>query len=133
MPINDPVPTPAPVTIGAIPWYKSPQYVTAMLVVMGALTTLYPKVAGVLHIDTPTGAAAAIEVIGAVVTLLGGAVSWVLRQISKLQPVTFTQTAAAVHPSTQAIIQTQTAMRQAGIPTSVELQAEIAKVETPPK
>jgi hypothetical protein len=124
--MTDTAVTPSPVTVGAIPWYKSPQYVTAMLVVMGAVTTLYPKASAVLHIDTPTGEAAAIELIGALVTLLGGSVSWVLRQINKTQPITLTQAEATAHPATQALIQTQSAMREAGIPTSVELQATIA-------
>jgi hypothetical protein len=123
--------TPAPVTAGAIPWYKSPIYIAAMTTVLGAIATLYPKAAAVIGINTPLGQTAFIELAGGLVTLAGGGVIWVMRQINKGQPITLTQAAANVHPSTIAVVETQAAMAQAGIPTAVTLQAQITKDAKP--
>jgi hypothetical protein len=131
-----PVPaTPAPVTAGAIPFYKSPIYLSAMGTVLGALTTLYPKAAAAIGINTPAGAAAFIELVGAGMTLAGGAIIWIVRQVTNLQRVTLTQKAANADPSTRAVVQVQAAMKAAGIPTAVELQKTIAasSVARPPE
>lgn len=117
--------TPAPVTAGAIPWYKSPIYVAALTTVLGAIATLYPKAAAVLGINTPLGQTAFIELAGGVVTLMGGAVIWLVRQLNKGQPITLTQASANTHPSTIAVVETQAAMREKGIPLAVELQKQI--------
>lgn len=123
-------PMPAPVTAGAIPFYKSPIYLSAMGTVLGALTTLYPKVAATLGINTTAGATAFIELVGAVMTLAGGGIIWIIRQVSKLQPVTLTAKAAAAAPATIAVVQTQQAMANAGIPTARALQASIEAAST---
>ena len=124
--MNAPDPaTPALVTAGAIPFYRSPVYLCAMGTVLGALTTLYPKVAAAIGITTPAGATAFIELVGAGMTLAGGAVIWIIRQISTLQPITLTQKGATDAPATLARVQTSVSMAQAGITPSGVLAAQI--------
>lgn len=109
--------TPTPVIVPAIPWYRSPIYNGALIVVLGAVTTLAPRAAAALHLDSLAGKEAAIEVIGAGLTLLGGAFIWALRQFSKIAPVTFDAKAAAEHINTKAVVATQAAMMASGVPT----------------
>lgn len=121
----DPVPqAPAPVTVGAIPWYKSKQYVLAMTIVAGGALAFFPKLNKMLSAAN-VSVLDFVEMIGAGITLLGGGIVWVLRQLGKIQPITLTAAAAAMHPSTLAVVQTQAAMAQAGIPTAVTLQTQI--------
>jgi hypothetical protein len=126
--VNAPNPVgPTPVVAPAIPWYKSPIYIAAMTTVLGAIATLYPKAAATIGINTPLGQTAFIELAGGLVTLAGGAVIWVMRQISKGQPITFTQAGANAHPNTQAVVQVQAEMKQAGIPTAASVAAQITQ------
>jgi hypothetical protein len=118
--------TPAPVTAGAIVWYKSPQYLLAMTVVVGGALAFFPKLSKLLSAANMSVVDFA-ELIGAGLTLVGGGVAWILRQIGKIQPITFTQKAADSDPSTIAVVQTQAKMAAAGIPTAVTLQAQITK------
>lgn len=130
---DDPV-APAPVTAGAIPWYKSPQYLLAMTIVVGGALAFFPKLNKALQ-SANVSVLDFVEMVGAGITLLGGAIVWLLRQISKLQPVTWTKAEAQRHPATQAVLQTQAAMAAVGIPTAVTLQKaiEAAPIVKPPE
>jgi len=118
---------PSPVTAGAIPWYQSAEQrkkiVTAVLVIAAML----PKSSSVSALGLDNA-----EVVAGYVTDAAGTAalaqllwSFIQRFRSKLQPLTFTKAAAAAHPSTVAVVATQAAMAQAGIPTAATLAASI--------
>jgi len=127
--VNTPNPVqpvqPAPVPTAATVWYKKPVYMIAMASIFASLTALYPKAAAVFHIDTPLGQAAAMELIGGLVTLLGGGILWLLTQFSKLHPVALTTATALTNPTTVALAQTQKRMDDAGIPHAAVLADQI--------
>lgn len=121
----NPVPVlPAPVTTGAIPWYKSAQEITNVTTALSAAIAIFPKIGQWLGItnlsDTGVLVTNAFGVAAFVVPLIGARVRWT----SKVQPLTGTASGAADHPATVAVKQVQAEMAQAGIDTAVVRQAK---------
>jgi hypothetical protein len=120
-----PAATPAPVTAGAIPWYKSPVQIGLVTTALSAAIALFPKLGTALGLTSPTAISDAVTSIFGVIAVVAPIIGSVMRARSKVQPLTLTQAGAAANSSTQAVVQTQAAMKQAGIPTAVETQAKI--------
>jgi hypothetical protein len=123
--MNSPDPaSPTPVTAGAIPFYRSPQYILAMSIVVGGACAFFPALGAILKKDQ-ISVLDFVEIIGAAIALLGGGAAWIIRQISKLQPITLTQKGATAAPATLARIETTIAMNEAGITPSGVRAAQI--------
>ena len=119
--MTTPTGTPLPVTAGAIPWYKSPTIISSISTIVSMLVVLAPKLSDALGLtasNVPVVVNTSFEVIAA----LSGVVAGISRARSTVQPVVSGPAAAAVHPSTVAVLETQAKMKAAGIPTSVEQQ-----------
>jgi hypothetical protein len=124
----DPVPaTPAPITIGAAPWWTSTDQKLKIATGVAVLVLAFPKSAlvaklGLSNPDQVTNYINAASVVAPLATLAWG---FIARIYSKIQPLTLTRAAAASNTATIAVVQTQALMRQHGIPTSVERQAQL--------
>lgn len=118
---------PLPVTAGAAPWWTSQQFKGLLATFVVALFTIgahwIPKLADVSYAQVLSWIGDVTEVLVA-----GGALlALIQRARSKSNPLTLTTQAAATHPATIAVVETQAAMKQAGIPTAVELQKTLVK------
>jgi hypothetical protein len=122
---------PSPVTAGALPWYKSPVYIFAAGVVLAALGNLFPKAKRLVEQAGFSSTEDVLQFIAAIVTLVSGVAIAVLRWWAKVQPLVWTRKQALEHPATVAVVETQKAMQQAGIPTAVTLQAQIQSTIQP--
>jgi|SRR5580693_4982404 hypothetical protein len=118
-------PTPAPVTAGALPWYRSPVYIGAVTTVLSTLLSLSPKAATAIGLNTPGSVSSAVEAVFQIVALGAGIFTALKRQTSASQPLTLTQKGADTNTATVAVVQTQTAMRAAGIPLASELKTQL--------
>jgi hypothetical protein len=138
-----PVPaTPAPITIGAAPWWTSTDQKLKIATGIAVLVLAFPKSAlvakwGLTNPDQVTNYINAASVVAPLATLAWG---FIARIYSKIQPLTLTRAAAASNTATIAVVHQQALMRQHGIPTSVELQAQLeasavsaATTVTPPQ
>jgi hypothetical protein len=129
--MNSPNPvTPSPVTAGAIPWYKSPQTIGLVTTFVSAAIALFPKVGQLLGMSSPGDVSNAVSTVFGFIAVAAPFIGTIVRAKSKEQPLTMTQAAADSHPATQAVIQTQAAMRADNIPTAVETQAKIEAAPT---
>src|ERR1700679_2364747 len=131
--MNAPIPTPTPVTAGAIAWYRSPQQIGLVTTAVSAAIALFPKLGQALGLSSATAVSDAVTNIFGVIALVAPVVGSFIRAKSKVQPLTLTQARANTNSDTVAVVQTQTAMKAAGIPTAVETQAKIdaAPIVTP--
>jgi hypothetical protein len=128
--MNSPAPvpaTPAPITVGAAPWWTSTDQKLKIATGVAVLVLAFPKSAlvakwGLSNPDQVTNYINAASVVAPLATLAWG---FIARIYSKIQPLTLTRAAAASNTATIAVVQTQAAMRQHGIPTSVERQAQL--------
>src|SRR5450631_180238 len=124
----DPAPaTPAPITIGAAPWWTSTDQKLKIATGIAVLVLAFPKSAlvaklGLSNPEQVTNYINAASVVAPLATLAWG---FVARIYSTIQPLTLTRAKAASNTATIAVLQTQAAMRQHGIPTSVERQAQL--------
>jgi hypothetical protein len=125
--------TPAPVTAGALVWYKSPQQIGLVTTAVSAAVALFPKLGQALGLSSASAVSDAVTNIFGVIAFVAPVVGSFVRSRSKIQPLTLTQNSADTNSSTVAVLQTQTKMRAAGIPTAVETQAKIeaAPIVTP--
>jgi hypothetical protein len=142
--MNSPAPvpaTPAPITVGAAPWWTSTDQKLKIATGIAVLVLAFPKSAlvaklGLSNPDQVTNYINAASVVAPLTTLAWG---FIARIYSKIQPLTLTRAAAASNTATIAVVQTQALMRQHGIPTSVERQAQLeasavsAATVTPPQ
>jgi hypothetical protein len=117
--------TPAPVTAGAIPWYKSPQQIGLVTTAVSAAVALFPKVGVWLGLSSPSEVANAVTNVFSFIAVVAPIVGSIVRANSKEQPLTLTASEATVHPATRAIVAVQAAMREAGIPTARAVQTQI--------
>lgn len=118
---------PMPATIGAIPWYQSTDQKLKVATGIAVLVLAFPKSAlvakfGLANPDQVTNYINAASVVAPFVPLTW---AFVARIFSKIQPLTWGAKSAAVHPATVAVLQTQAAMTQAGIPPTALVQARI--------
>jgi hypothetical protein len=93
----------------AIPWYKSPVYITLLVTLLTSLSMLFPKAALLLGLGSPEAIQKTAElVLGWVglgvtgLTAVASAFGLFKRKNSPLQPLTLTQKGADEHPATQA-------------------------------
>lgn len=133
----DPVPAPpAPVTAGALPWLQSTdqkrRLVTGVLMVAVYFAPRY-KILHELGLDDQTKVTGYVAMLAdfiadfspILIGLGGMALGAYQRARSKLQPLTWTKAAAASHPATIALVETQRRMEEKEIPTAVTLQQQI--------
>lgn len=126
--MNTPNPvTPKPVTAGAVPWYTSTTIISSISTIVSMLVVLAPKLSDALGL-TASNVPAVVNTTFEVIAAISGVVAGISRARSPVQPVVSGPVAAAVHPSTIAVLETQAAMKQAGIPTAVEKQQLITGV-----
>jgi hypothetical protein len=93
--------------LDAIPWYKSPVYIGAVVTILSTITSLSPKLAALL--GSPDAISQNVTAFFSLVALGSGIFTAVKRQNSAVQPLTMTQAAADVHPATVANAAAKTA------------------------
>ena len=84
----------------AIPWYKSPVYIGAVVTILSTLGSLSPKLAGLLGISTAADTATLVNNAFGIIALVAGVFTAIKRQTSIIQPLTLTAASAAAHPQT---------------------------------
>lgn len=90
----------------AIPFYKSPVYIGAVVTILSTIASLSPKLAAIL--GNPDAISQSVTSIFSVIALGAGLFTAVKRKNSTVQPLTLTQGGADVHPATLANAQAQT-------------------------
>jgi hypothetical protein len=124
--------TPLPVTAGAAVWWTSPQFkgllATFVISLLAIAAHWIPKLSSISY-DQVFGW---IGDITEVLVAGGALLALIQRALSKGNPLTLTTQGAANHPSTIAVVETQAAMKQAGIPTAVELQKTLTSIKPDP-
>jgi hypothetical protein len=100
--MSTPVPVTTP-TVGAIPWYKSPQQIGLVTTALSAAIALFPKLGPLIGVSTPAEATVWVQTIFGFIALVAPLVGSVVRARSTLQPLTLTQGNADVHPATLAV------------------------------
>lgn len=91
-------------TNAALPWYRSPVYISQIVTIVSTLTALFPKAASLLGLSTPESVQTTIEALFTIIALGSGVVGEVKRRNSVVQPITLTQAAADDHPVTVAAV-----------------------------
>jgi hypothetical protein len=82
-------------TMNAIPWYKSPVYIGAVITILSTLLSLLPKVAAALGLTDPDAISTTVNSGFQVIALIAGVFTAVKRQTSTIQPLTLTKQAAS--------------------------------------
>lgn len=96
------------VTVGALPWYRSPQQIGLVTTAVSAALALFPQASHWLGLTNPGDIANAVTAVFGVITLIAPIVGGVWRAKSPLQPLTLTQAGADVHPATIVALHTET-------------------------
>ena len=91
-------------TVGALPWYRSPVMVGAVVTILSTLAGLAPKAFAAVGLNNPTAIETAVASAFQVFALLAGVFTAVKRTTSTVQPLTSTQASADAHPATMAVI-----------------------------
>lgn len=89
---GDPNPAPA-----AIPWYRSPVYIGAVVTVVSSLASVAPKAATELGLTSSDAISHLVDTVFGVVTVASGAYTAYKRSKSPVQPITMTQARADNH------------------------------------
>jgi hypothetical protein len=89
--------------IGAIPWYKSPVMIGAVVTVLSTILGLTPKLAAALGLTSPGAIQTTVDAAFQMIALVAAIVVAIKRQGSTLQPLTLTQAGADAHPSNAAV------------------------------
>ena len=120
-------PIPAPVTAGAAPVWKSNVQVSLAVAFITGVAAIFPKAEIVAKFDLidPVKAEGYVNLALMGMSLISVVGASAFRYFSKLAPQVLSWAAAMKHPATKAVIQTQAAMAQAGIPPTVVTQARI--------
>lgn len=116
--------TPKPVIAGAVPWYTSPTIISSISTIVSMLVVLAPKLTDAVGL-TASNVPVFVNTIFEVIAAVSAAVAGISRARSPVQPIVSGPAAAAVHPSTQAVVETQAKMEAAGIPTAAEREKQI--------
>jgi hypothetical protein len=87
-------------TVGALPWYRSPVMIGAVVTIISTLAGLAPKIFAAIGLDNPTAIQSAVAAAFQVFALLSGIYTAVKRSNSTVQPLTTTQAKADAHPAT---------------------------------
>lgn len=89
-----------PNTIGALPFWKSPQFILIAGTVVSALVAKFPKIGLIFGITDSASAEAFVTSFAGGIAILAPIVAGTLRWRSKVQPLTVTQNQADNHPAT---------------------------------
>lgn len=116
-------------TVGAIPWYKSPQTIGLITTFIAAGIALFPKVGAKFGLTSPDAISAAVQNIFAGISVVAPMIGVIVRSMQKTgQPITLTQAGADAHPATLAA---QAAAVSAALPAPVETVAATTAVAAP--
>ncbi len=85
--------------MNAIPWYRSPVFVSAAVSVVSSLIGLTPRLAVALGLTSPGAIQSAVDSVFQVIGLGAALYAAVKRQSSEIQPLTLSQKAADAHPA----------------------------------
>jgi hypothetical protein len=86
----------------AIPWYKSPVMIGAVVTILSTLAGLAPKAFAAIGLNNPTAIETAVASAFQIFALLAGIFTAIKRTTSAVQPLTATQAGADAHPATTA-------------------------------
>jgi predicted lipid-binding transport protein (Tim44 family) len=84
----------------AVPWYQSKVQISQVAALVSAGVALSPKLGKLIGVNTPAEAMIWVETVFGFIALVAPILGTIWRAKSKLQPLTFTQAAADVHPAT---------------------------------
>jgi hypothetical protein len=91
-------------TIGALPWYKSPVMIGAVVTIISTLAGLAPKAFAAVGLNNPTAIQTTVASAFQIFALLSGIYTAVKRTTSTVQPLTTTQAAADTHAATVSVV-----------------------------
>jgi hypothetical protein len=91
-------------TVGALPWYKSPVMIGAVVTIISTLAGLAPKAFAAVGLNNPTAIETTVASAFQIFALLAGVFTAVKRTTSAVQPLTASQAGADAHPATMAVI-----------------------------
>jgi hypothetical protein len=107
--------------MNAIPWYRSPVYIGAVVTILSTLASLAPKTFTALGLTSPDAISHTVDTVFQLIALGAGAFTAYKRSSSTAQPLTLTQTGADIHPATIANdVKAANAMRTAADPTPIQ-------------
>lgn len=81
----------------AIPWYKSPVYIGAVVTVVSSIAGLFPKASQALGLTDPNTISNTVGAVFQVIALVSGVFTAQQRAASVIQPITLTQSSADNH------------------------------------
>jgi|ERR1700722_208836 len=117
-------------TVGALPWYRSPVMIGAVVTIISTLAGLAPKAFAAVGLNNPTTIETTVAAAFQIFALLSGIFTAIKRTTSAVQPLTTTQAAADAHPATAAAVAAGTEAPIAPAPDTVT-QPVPAKPPTP--
>ena len=83
----------------AIPWYRSPVYIGAVVTILSTLASLTPKTFLALGLTSPDTISHTVDTVFQLIALVAGGFTAYKRSSSSIQPLTLTQSGADVHPA----------------------------------
>jgi hypothetical protein len=89
-------------TIGALPWYRSPQQIGLVTTAASAFIALFPKVGQLLGWTSPGDVANGVTAFFGAIAIIAPIIGTFIRARSPVQPLTLTASSAEVHPATLA-------------------------------
>jgi len=84
--------------MNALPFYKSPVYIGAIVTILSTLASLAPKTFTALGLTSPDAISHTVDTVFQLIALGAGAFTAYKRSSSTIQPLTLTQASADVHP-----------------------------------
>jgi hypothetical protein len=126
-PLQPPVPPPTPVIAPAAPVTSSQVQLANTVAFVCGVAALAPKNSLVVafHLTNPALVETYITNVMGVASLASIAWSFIARQLSKVQPLTWTKQAAATHVNTEAVAKVQALMKTANIPTAANVKTQL--------
>lgn len=84
--------------MNALPFYKSPVYMGAVVTILSTLASLAPKTFAALGLTSPGAISHTVDIVFQLIALVAAAFTAYKRSQSPIQPLTLTQAGADVHP-----------------------------------
>ena len=81
----------------AIPWYRSPVYIGAVVTILSTLASLAPKTFVALGLTSPDSISHTVDTVFQLITLAAGGFTAYKRSSSTMQPLTLNQASADAH------------------------------------
>jgi hypothetical protein len=122
-----------PVTAGAAPWYTSQVQIAQVAAFASTLVALSPGVWAKVGITSTADVQSTVQAVAGALAALALLWGLAMRAWSAIQPLVWSKKAAAAHPATVAVEETQAAMKAANIPTAAATQAKIVATKELPK